>query len=156
MYYISKEFSFDYAHRVYTQDVNPDLAGGDAENTCQNIHGHTGRIKVVLKASDLDSRGFVMDFKELGFVKTLVKDLLDHKMILGDEDPFLTGLLNLLPREGLTVVPFVPTSEKLSRWLFLVIRETLVEENLSDNVKVHSVSWSETPTSEAFYCLEDE
>jgi len=49
--------------------------------------------------------------------------------------------------ESYVIVPFVPTSEQLSRWMYDVMT-SLME---STGVKVHKIEWYETPKSRATY-----
>ena len=49
--------------------------------------------------------------------------------------------------ESYVIVPFVPTSEQLSRWMFDVM--TMLMQ--STGVKVHKIEWYETPKSRATY-----
>jgi len=88
---ISKEFEFDYGHRVYTQELNVELSL-DSCLACRHLHGHRGKIGVHLQADELDNRGMVIDFKELNWFKKWVDDVLDHKMILSINDPVLKTL----------------------------------------------------------------
>lgn len=49
--------------------------------------------------------------------------------------------------ESYVIVPFVPTSEQLSKWMFEVM-SMLIK---STGVKVHKIEWYETPKSRATY-----
>jgi 6-pyruvoyltetrahydropterin/6-carboxytetrahydropterin synthase len=49
--------------------------------------------------------------------------------------------------ESYVIVPFVPTSEQLSRWMYDVMTSLM----LSTGVKVHKIEWYETPKSRATY-----
>lgn len=51
--------------------------------------------------------------------------------------------------EGLVLVPFVPTSENLSKWLF-----DIVQKKMGHICKVHSVQFLETPKSQSNYFSE--
>lgn len=49
--------------------------------------------------------------------------------------------------EGLIVVPFVPTSENLTKWIFNIAKEKMAKIN----VQVDSVEFFETPKSQSVY-----
>jgi len=67
---ITKIFRFDSAHKLK-----------DYVGACANLHGHTYELHVSVK-SEVDGKGFVMDFKELKtIVKERVVDKLDHTLI---------------------------------------------------------------------------
>jgi len=156
MFTITKIFDFEYAHRVYTQNVDAKLACGVAENTCRHIHGHSGKLIVVISSEELDNRGFVLDYKELGFIKEIIKNQLDHKLVIGNEDPIrellqksLYGIFDEV-YSGITVLPIIPTSENLAKYYFEVIEARLISL-AGFRVQLISVGWSETPSSIATY-----
>jgi 6-pyruvoyl tetrahydropterin synthase/QueD family protein len=75
MYGIHKSIDIDFAHHVSGHD-----------GACINIHGHTWKFEVGLKADSLDQRGFVVDFKQLKqLVLEPVHTLLDHSLALNEE-----------------------------------------------------------------------
>ena len=84
---IAKEFDFCYGHRVWSQQ----LIEGYSTDTClkcRHLHGHQGKIIVKLQAEKLEN-GMVTDFKHLGWFKTWLDDVLDHKFIMDINDPLL-------------------------------------------------------------------
>ncbi|NQV19691.1 MAG: 6-carboxytetrahydropterin synthase QueD [Armatimonadetes bacterium] len=65
---ISKEFTFDSAHRLKWH-----------KGKCQNFHGHTYKLIVTVEGK-LNQDGIVMDFADLkNEVKKKVLNILDHK-----------------------------------------------------------------------------
>ena len=172
MYKIAKEFDFCYAHRVFTQDLDPELSC-DMKCKCRHLHGHQGKVVVYLEGDDLDSRGMVIDFNELTWFKRWIDNVLDHKMIMSIDDPLREHIfplsfnsvlqseghriinsavyLDLEPKfvelyEGLVLVPFVPTSENLSKWLW-----EIVDKKIGHLCKVAQVQFFETPKSQSNY-----
>ncbi len=95
MYKIQKEFDFAYSHRVHNQELRPELAL-DCNLGCTAQHGHNGKISVSLEAEELDHKGMVLDFKELGFFRKFVDDNLDHRCILDISDPSIPTFYPLL------------------------------------------------------------
>lgn len=86
---IDKSFDWCYGHRVWSQELNADFTG--AEGTClacRHLHGHQGKLKVMLEGDSL-TRGMVTDFKHLGWMKTFIDDVLDHKFIMDIKDPLI-------------------------------------------------------------------
>ena len=100
---IDKQFSFDYGHRVWSQELNSDFTeNGDTKTPCRHPHGHLGTVHVFLEGETLE-RGMVTDFKHLGWLKTFLDDSVDHKFILDVNDPIFTKLLDLhrtIPTQG--------------------------------------------------------
>jgi 6-pyruvoyltetrahydropterin/6-carboxytetrahydropterin synthase len=104
MWEISHETVVAAAHQLR-------FAPGEGER----LHGHNWRIKAVIRARELDARGFVLDFNELGpALRALV-------------EPYEHAFLNDIP-------PFDdvnPTAENLAR---------VVADNLAskfDDARVH-------------------
>ncbi len=91
MHRISKQFSFCYGHRVWSQTLNPELSC-EAPCACRHLHGHQGEIIVSLEAETLEA-GMVTDFHHLNWFKSWVDRYLDHRMILDINDPALPALL---------------------------------------------------------------
>jgi 6-pyruvoyltetrahydropterin/6-carboxytetrahydropterin synthase len=173
---ISKDFNFCYGHRVFSQELNPEYSL-DSACKCRHLHGHEGLIRISLEARQLNN-GMVTDFKHLNWLKKWLDDELDHKFIMGLDDPLLfheaplvsdislsrheAGHYTLNPSsysdleiplrekyEGMVFVKFVPTSENLSKWLF----EYIDKKMSKIGVKTLSVQFYETPKSQSIYTL---
>ena len=147
MYKIDKEFNFEYAHRVWNQSLDEDLSN-NSECKCRFIHGHSGKIKIGLKADSLKG-GMVTDFNNLKWFKKWLDDVLDHKTIIDINDPlfdyFVDPRLDLLtyrshsivdidPNDALyeaygsyVVIDFVPTSENFCKWIFDLVKPVMSE-----------------------------
>jgi len=113
---IYKEFSFDSAHFL------PYVPDG---HKCKNMHGHTYRLRVFIEGQPDPRLGWVMDFKELKDVVSIVIDQLDHKLI-NDID----GLDN-------------PTAENITIWIWQQIKPLLP---LLSRIELY-----ETPTTGVIY-----
>lgn len=85
MHTISKSFEFDYAHRVWTQQLNKERSL-NSECICKHIHGHRGKFTIHFTRDNLKN-GMVTDFKNLEFIKKIIDDYLDHKFIIDLNDP---------------------------------------------------------------------
>ena len=86
---IDKSFNFAYGHRVHNQVLNADYTGSEGTClACRHIHGHEGLIKVMLESTTLNN-GFVTDFKNLGWFKDFLDNVLDHKFVMDINDPLI-------------------------------------------------------------------
>jgi len=172
MYKISKAFDFCYGHTVFSQDV-VEKYSMSSECPCKRLHGHQGKVEIHIETESLDSRGFVMDFKELSFIKQLIDDNLDHRFIISKLDPNFERLVgtpykdcklndvNILGvkfgeritneqwTDSFFVVDFNPTSEELAKWIYDGISQVIEESPFDANVQ--QVVWSETPKTQAVY-----
>lgn len=99
---LSSEFKFDSAHRLI-----------DYRGKCENLHGHTYKVRVTLSGTVSDkpgTRGMMIDFGELKrIVKANVIEVLDHR------------LLNDVVEQ--------PTAENLAVWVWNVLDPLLHGEN---------------------------
>ena len=91
MFKITKEFTFSAAHQ---------LEHLPTDHQCSRLHGHNYTVKVELQRAWLDFDGFVVDYGELGALKTYIDQELEHRN-LND------------------VLPFYTTAENIARHLFL-------------------------------------
>ncbi len=70
MYQISKRFEFSASHVI----------GGLADDhPCSRLHGHNYVVEVVLQGADLDSVGFIRDYRELSALKSYIDETIDHR-----------------------------------------------------------------------------
>ncbi len=102
---------------VYELKVLSDFAAAhnlrNFRGKCEHLHGHNWKIEVVLRGTELNESGVVVDFGE---VKETVRQLLseiDHKY-LNDLPYFATHN---------------PSSENIARYLFERLGERLDDEN---------------------------
>lgn len=72
MFTISKQFSFCASHH---------LSGLAEGHPCARLHGHNYTVDVILQAKTLDSRAFVMDFRDLAPFKAYLDNSLDHRSL---------------------------------------------------------------------------
>ncbi len=132
-YQISKEFSFEAAHRLLR----------NYKGKCTNCHGHSFKVKLYLEGSKLDDKDMVIDFNETKALKDWVNDCFDHVTVLWEKDP----LVNLLRETGNKVFTTKnnPTSEHIAEIIFHKAEEMF---NNSD-VKVYCLEINETCTTGA-------
>jgi 6-pyruvoyltetrahydropterin/6-carboxytetrahydropterin synthase len=70
MFIITKEFSFEAAHR---------LKGLPPEHPCSRHHGHSYKAIFTLKKTVVDEVGFVQDYRQLDLIKQWIDNKLDHR-----------------------------------------------------------------------------
>jgi 6-pyruvoyltetrahydropterin/6-carboxytetrahydropterin synthase len=91
MFTITKRFDFSASHV---------LEHLSADHPCARLHGHNYAVEVVIRAPDLDERGFCgVDYRELDPFQRYIDETLDHRH-LND------------------ALPVRPTAENLARFLF--------------------------------------
>ena len=70
MHTIFKDFSFAAAHAIRGHTRG-----------CQNLHGHNYRVRVHLRAGQLDELGMVLDFADLKAIMEEILGPFDHRVI---------------------------------------------------------------------------
>ena len=92
---ISKSFSWEMGHRVWSQKLEHANLSISTDCSCKHLHGHSYVLKVFLSANELDQSAMVTDFKNLNFMKSFIDDNLDHKFMIDVNDPnfnLITGV----------------------------------------------------------------
>jgi len=113
---IYKEFSFDSAHSL------PNVPD---DHKCKRVHGHTYRVRILLRGKLDEHYGWVEDFGNLKSICKPVIDQLDHRYL--NE---IKGLEN-------------PTAEIITQWIWQKIKPKLP--------LLHEIYLKETPSSGCFY-----
>lgn len=68
MYELMVEGTFDAAHQLIGY-----------EGPCENLHGHTWKVQVVVSGTKLNKLGMLIDFKEIKTLANVIISKLDHK-----------------------------------------------------------------------------
>lgn len=108
---ISKWIEFDAGHRVPNH-----------KSKCRNLHGHRYRVEVSImgpvgKEAGTSDEGMVKDFGDLKeHLTRFVHDRYDHGLILYQDDPVASLLLNAAETSGMNIVivDWIPTAENLA------------------------------------------
>jgi 6-pyruvoyltetrahydropterin/6-carboxytetrahydropterin synthase len=95
---ISKEFSFEAAHR---------LPNVPEDHKCARLHGHSFQVRITVEGDIGASTGWVMDFAEISTSVEPIRKQLDHYYLNEIE-----GLDN-------------PTSENIARWIWTRLKPSL-------------------------------
>ena len=136
VYILSKELYVEMAHRL----------GKGYKGKCMNVHGHSWKITINVIGSKLDSMGMLVDYKEIKEkLANEVDRLLDHKLVLQKDDPFIPLLKN--DTEVFTMDEN-PTSENLARFLFDYLS---IIVGLEAPYKIYSIEVGETCTSSCIF-----
>jgi 6-pyruvoyltetrahydropterin/6-carboxytetrahydropterin synthase len=120
MFEVRQETTVAAAHRLR-------FSPGEGER----LHGHNWRIVVFVRAKELDARGMVIDFNDLGAALRSTVEPYEH-VLLNDLAPYDT--IN-------------PTAENIAR----VVSEALSEKLDDGRVCVHRVEVWETGACSAVY-----
>lgn len=104
MFTIRKKFKFEMAH----------VLSSSYSEECQQCHGHSYTLEVLIKASKLDD-GMVIDFKRLKeIVNKKIIEKFDHRTIIPSE--IATPTLMQIPflKKSIQLVPYNPTAELMA------------------------------------------
>lgn len=97
MMQVSKEITFDCAHRLYNY-----------LGKCSRIHGHTYKVRISVSGNTLKpssnnpNEAMVIDFSVLGNFLSVVKDVFDHRLCLFNQDL----LIDVLRDGGVKIATF--------------------------------------------------
>ena len=132
---IRKTFKAETAHRV-----------ADAYTTrCRGLHGHSYEFEIILKDTNLNNCGMVLDFKLVKEKINALLDAFDHSLLIWDKDEFLVKNAKEL-NERYMIVPYNPTAELMALHIYKHIKKMY---------DVESVIVHETRTGYAKYSGED-
>ena len=140
---ITKEFKFEMAHALHGYD-----------GLCKNIHGHSYKLWVTIRAKVRQEKahkkdGMVMDFDVLkSIVKPDIIDKYDHSLVLNANSTHAE--IDFSAFEKVFFLPYQPTSENLVMDFALKIKSKLPE-----GIELYKVVISETATSFAEWNCED-
>ena len=123
---ISKEFTFDAAHRLCRRDLT-ESQNYDLYGKCATLHGHTYRLQVCV-SGQVDASGMILHFADLKqLVKTHILSRYDHAL-LNDLDEYLDR---------------PTTAENMVFHIFDTLRMPLENRRIT----LEAVTLFETPTS---------
>jgi len=97
------------------------------ESKCAHLHGHNYGFTFHCTAPGLDKAGRVVDFSVIkATLCQWLEEQWDHRTLICNEDPWAMTL-QLLDRDGIVLVPFIPTAENLARWMVDVVGPDLLQ-----------------------------
>lgn len=141
---VSKEFSFDAAHKLWKPNMSYEENIATFGKCC-NLHGHTYKVIVTVESSSWDNQtGMLINFTDLKkIVQKTFLEKFDHSC-LNELDEFKEIL---------------PTAENISKVIYDLLTIELTEffennggcESFSFDFRIASIKVYETPTSAAEY-----
>lgn len=131
MYTVTEILDFCYGHRLIRY-----------QGKCAHLHGHNGRVEIVVAAKTLDHQSMVTDFSEIQrVVKGFIDTNLDHRLLLSKDDPLVPILKG--QDEPVFVMDSDPTAEAIAR--------LICDKARAAGLDVAEVRLWETPGSVASY-----
>ena len=145
---VTKRVEFDMGHRL------PNYSG-----KCRYLHGHRYILLVSVTSEMLQQEGseegMVLDFARMKKGIMEVVDHLDHRMMLYKDDPVVImyedgleatpfDLTEELEKDGIYVVPFIPTAENIAVMILTALRTGGYQD-----IPWSKVQLFETPTCSA-------
>lgn len=125
-----------------------------ADNHCKFIHGYGRIVEIKFGCSELDDKGWVVDFGGLKQVKELLERYWDHRTLIASTDPMLDKL-EKMEKEGLiqlTVLypPYNPGIELSAQWVFDKVG-FLIKKEYGDRCWIEEVRVWEHENNSAIY-----
>ena len=121
---------------------------------CSYVHGYGRYVRLTFEATELDERGWVMDFGDLKGVKSWIESEWDHRTLIAADDPVIPELkalekvgginLNILP-EG-----YLPGIEESCRYLYDKLNP-VIQRKTNNRVEITRVEIWETEKNQAEY-----
>ncbi len=120
---------------------------------CQLLHGYALAFTFTFSSSELDERGWVMDFGGLKGLKQKLKDTYDHKVAVAGDDPMLVKFmqLNELGMASVMLFPAGVGIERFAKHAFGMAQDELVAIGASPRVRVVSCEVAEHGANSAIY-----
>lgn len=122
MYTLKVEGAFEAAHRVVNYP-----------GKCDRLHGHNWKVEALVKGTELDELGMLVDFKAIKGALKAALERFDHRF-LNELEPFASGIN--------------PTAENLARIIFEALEKSPV---LVRDSHLAAITVYETPTSSVTY-----
>jgi 6-pyruvoyltetrahydropterin/6-carboxytetrahydropterin synthase len=116
---------------------------------CRFVHGHNWTIEVTFQADRLDENGFVVDFGDLGWIKSWIATKLDHCLVIAADDPYLE-LFTEHDKQlwHLTIVP-AGSTEALAEWIRLTLDTAAQQIYRERDVRIFAVELRESESNSA-------
>jgi len=132
---------------------------------CKYPHGHSRRVDLVIRASSLDERDMVCDFKALKLAVGAYLDTYDHALMVHSRDPILGTLSEGQQSRVIVCEDEDPTTEVMARRIYEHVSATLSRRGsyqddkgdsfaLGAGLTLERVRVTETPSSWAEYGID--
>lgn len=142
---IVKTIEWDMGHRLPNH-----------KSKCKNLHGHRYKLEVFIKGvpktkKGQSDQGMIIDFSDL---KKILKETVlvpcDHAFMIYEKDALMENFFKKNPKLKSIIVPFIPTVENISKWIFSKLEKEL-KNKVGNKISLDKVKLWETPTSSAIY-----
>ena len=121
---------------------------------CSYVHGYGRYVRLTFEASELDERGWVMDFGDLKGVKSWIESEWDHRTLIAADDPAIPELKTLEEVGGinLNILPegYLPGIEESCRYLYDKLNP-VIQRKTNNRVEITRVEIWETEKNQAEY-----
>lgn len=126
-----------------------------ADSHCKLLHGYALAFTFVFESDQLDDRNWVVDFGDLGVLKTALKSTFDHKLLVAEDDPDRQRLIEL-HHAGLADVLVVPAvgCEAFAKWGWHTAHAWIIQSVMWQRVRVVSCEVREHGANSAIYISE--
>jgi 6-pyruvoyltetrahydropterin/6-carboxytetrahydropterin synthase len=107
------------------------------DSHCRYLHGYSLEVRLTFQAVP-DERGWIQDFGGLKWVKTMLEEGFDHKLLVAQDDPYI-GELKALDTFGLAQVVVVEHTgcEAFAKMIFDAV-EVKIPNLYSVEVREHA------------------
>jgi 6-pyruvoyltetrahydropterin/6-carboxytetrahydropterin synthase len=121
---------------------------------CSYVHGYGRYVRLTFEATELDERGWVMDFGDLKDVKSWIESEWDHRTLIAADDPAIPELKTLEEVGGinLNILPegYLPGIEESCRYLYDKLNP-VIQRKTNNRVEITRVEIWETEKNQAEY-----
>lgn len=121
---------------------------------CAWAHGYGRIVEIIFWGSELDSRGWIVDFGDLRDVKKWLNDQWDHRILLAHDDPLIDQFktletlggcnINIMPKE------YGPGIELSCKFVYDMVDE-IINEKTNGRCGVQQVRIWEHENNSAIY-----
>ena len=121
---------------------------------CSYVHGYGRYVRLTFEATELDERGWVMDFGGLKDVKSWIESEWDHRTLIAADAPTIPELKTLEEVGGinLNILPegYLPGIEESCRYLYDKLNP-VIQRKTNNRVEITRVEIWETEKNQAEY-----
>lgn len=146
---VTKTLEWDMGHRIPNH-----------KSKCKNPHGHRYKIEVTLEGDLINieggsSQGMVIDFSDIKkILMQEIDEICDHSFMYYEGDAIMSDFFKHNPKFKSVKVPFIPTAENISAWLFKNLNSEF-KKVFKGNIQLEEVKLWETPTSTSVVNIKD-
>lgn len=74
-----------------------------SDTHCSLIHGYARTVEITIEAESLDASQWVIDLGDLKFIRAMLTDEWDHRLLVASDDPLLEDMRALEAKGGLSL-----------------------------------------------------